>query len=109
MKKYPLIFFAGQLSGVEGYVESVASGLIAGISMARKIQGKPEICLDTTTIIGALCKHISTNVDNFQPMNANFGILEPLGVVIRDKSLKKLEYNKRAVENIIKFKEKIND
>ena len=109
MKKYPLIFFAGQISGVEGYVESVASGLIAGISLARKLQGKSQISIDTTTIIGALCNHISTPVDNFQPMNANFGILDPLNVVIRDKSLKKLEYNKRAVENIKIYKEKIND
>lgn len=107
MKKYPFIYFAGQLSGVEGYVESIASGLISGISMASKLNGNKIPKLDCTTIIGALCNHISTETENYQPMNANFGILDPLGEVIRDKSLKKLAYNKRAVENIIKYKENI--
>lgn len=107
MKKYPFIYFAGQISGVEGYIESIASGLIAGLSMANKLIGKEFIPLDSTTIIGALCKHISTESINFQPMNANFGILDPLNEVIRDKSLKKLAYNNRAVENIKKYKENL--
>ncbi len=100
MKKYPFVFFAGQISGVEGYVESIASGLMCGINMARKLNGLEPFVPDTTTIIGSLLKHISTESPNFQPMNANFGILEPLGEIIRDKSQKKLAYSKRAVFNI---------
>jgi len=103
MKKYPLLFFAGQISGVEGYVESIASGLIAGISLARKLQDKKPLEFDSTTIIGALTKHIVTKTENFQPMNANFGILEPLSEIIRDKSQKKLAYYTRAVDNITKL------
>lgn len=106
MKKYPLVFFAGQISGVEGYVESIASGLVSGINMARKLQGLNSLEFNSKTIIGALSRHISTMVDNFQPMNANFGILEPLDEIIRDKSLKKLAYFKRAVDNIHEIKEK---
>ena len=90
MKKYPFVYFAGQISGVEGYVESIASGLIAGLSMARKLNCENPISLDSTTIIGALTRHITTQTDNYQPMNANFGILEPLPVLIKDKSQKKL-------------------
>ena len=107
MKKYPFIFFAGQISGVEGYVESIASGLIAGLSMAKKLRRDRIPELDCTTIIGALCKHISTEQSDFQPMNANFGILEPLSQTIKDKSQKKLAYNARSVENIKKYKERI--
>lgn len=105
MKKYPFVFFAGQISGVEGYVESIASGLIAGINMARKLKGQESLRLSTETILGSLSKHISTGTPNFQPMNANFGILEPLGQVIKDKSQKKLAYSNRAVDNIIKLVE----
>jgi len=107
MKNYPYIYFAGQISGVEGYVESIASGLIAGLSMAKKLRGDRIPELDCTTIIGALCKHISTEQSDFQPMNANFGILEPLSQTIKDKSQKKLAYNARSVENIKKYKERI--
>ena len=105
MKKYPFVFFAGQISGVEGYVESIASGLVSGINMARKLEGKDSIAFDNTTIIGALCNHIAVRTDNYQPMNANFGILEPLDVIIKDKSQKKLAYNERAVSNMKKYKE----
>ena len=105
MKKYPFVFFAGQISGVEGYVESIASGLVSGINMARKLEGKDSIAFDNTTIIGALCNHITVRTDNYQPMNANFGILEPLDVIIKDKSQKKLAYNERAVSNMKKYKE----
>ena len=100
MKNYPLVFFAGQISGVEGYVESIASGLVAAINMARKLDNKTSLDFTTKTIIGALSHHISTPCDNFQPMNANFGILEPLGEIIRDKTQKKLAYAKRSEETI---------
>ena len=105
MKNNPLIFFAGQISGVEGYVESIASGLICGINMARKLEGKQYCVPNNKTIIGALCLHISTPVPDFQPMNANFGILEPLDKIVKDKHQRKLEYNARSVENINEYKE----
>ena len=69
------IFFAGQISGVEGYVESIASGLVAGINAASMIKGEDTITFSDETIIGALSKYISTPNNNFQPMNANFGLL----------------------------------
>ncbi|MBQ9789990.1 MAG: methylenetetrahydrofolate--tRNA-(uracil(54)-C(5))-methyltransferase (FADH(2)-oxidizing) TrmFO [Clostridia bacterium] len=104
MKAHPFVFFAGQIAGVEGYVESIASGLLCGINMARKLEGKPSFVPDTTTIVGGLMHHISSATENFQPMNANFGILQPLDEIIRDKSQKKLAYSKRAVDNITKQK-----
>ncbi len=69
------IYFAGQISGVEGYVESIASGLVAGINAVQKIEGKNKIVFSDETIIGALSKYISSPNKDFQPMNANFGIL----------------------------------
>ena len=80
------VYFAGQISGVEGYVESAASGLMAGIALARELRGEHgDITPPPETVIGALARHISTENANFQPMNANMGILPPLGVKIRDK------------------------
>ena len=79
------IFFAGQITGVEGYVESAASGLLAAIAIYDEIQGKPPRVFDDTCICGALQTHISTPNKDFQPMNANFGILQPLPIRIKDK------------------------
>lgn len=80
------IFFAGQLSGVEGYMESAASGIIAGINAAAMILGEKELILPNFSMIGALLGYIcDESVENFQPMGANFGILPPLDVKIRDK------------------------
>lgn len=80
------IFFAGQLSGVEGYMESAASGIIAGINAVNKLQGKSPIILPNISMIGALLNYITDEtVENFQPMGANFGILPPLENHIRDK------------------------
>lgn len=108
MKKHKNIFFAGQISGVEGYVESIMSGLIAGISMARNLEGKDKICFNNLTITGALCNYIGSENVDFQPMNANFGILEPLDVLVKDKQLRKEEYSKRAIEEMKKLEEAIN-
>ena len=72
------IFFAGQISGVEGYVESIASGLVAGINAVAKIKNEKEVIFPEQTVIGALSKYISTENEKFQPMNANFGILPAL-------------------------------
>ena len=106
LKNYPLTFIAGQLSGVEGYMESTASGLIAGVSMAQKINGKTLAILPKTTIIGAITRYlVSADADSFQPMNANFGILPPLDAKIKDKSLKKQEYSNRAIRDLKEYKE----
>ncbi len=106
LKTHPNIFFAGQIGGVEGYVESIASGLVAAIGMYNNLMGKPQINWGNNTIIGALTNYISTaDQTNFQPMNANFGIL-PVITNVKDKHQRKLEYFNRGIkemENIAKF------
>ncbi len=86
LKQNENIFFAGQLSGVEGYMESAASGIVAGINAVNKILEKPPLILPNFTMIGALLNYITDEtVVNFQPMGANFGVLPPLDTHIRDK------------------------
>lgn len=93
------IFFAGQITGVEGYVESISSGLVAGINAANMILGKSKKQFSKETVIGALAKYISTENEKFQPMNANFGILPELdGEKIRDKKLRYTKLADRATE-----------
>ena len=82
------IFFAGQITGVEGYVESISSGMVAGINACRLYKSREKIVFSELTMIGALAKYISTNNENFQPMNANFGILPELNEKIKDKKVK---------------------
>ena len=83
------LYFAGQMTGVEGYIESAASGIFVGLSMARRLQGKPAVTLPDTTMLGALSKYISdSTVEKFQPMGCNMGILPELPERIRDKKLK---------------------
>jgi methylenetetrahydrofolate--tRNA-(uracil-5-)-methyltransferase len=77
-RRDPRIFFAGQLAGTEGYVENVASGLVAGINAARALRGNPSIVFPAETAIGALCRYVSTPQKHFAPMNINFGLLPPL-------------------------------
>ena len=84
--KYPKVFFAGQITGVEGYVESASSGMIAGINAARKILGKESVIFPSSTCSGALIKYITDRENKkFQPMNANFGIIEWNRVKIKNK------------------------
>lgn len=105
LKKYPNIFFAGQLSGVEGYMESAASGIIAGINAVRKLKGKEPLVLPRFTMIGALLGYITdSTVENFQPMGANFGILPPLEEKIKDKRERYMALSQRSL-NWIKNKE----
>ena len=99
-KKSPNIYFAGQITGVEGYVESISSGLVAGINAAHKLKQKETVTFSKETVIGALAKYISTTNEKFQPMNANFGILPELEEKIRDK---KLRYQKMAERSLEKF------
>lgn len=109
MDKYPKIFFAGQITGVEGYVESASSGILAGYNMARLIGGKTMFEPDIKTSIGSLPLYISNaSNDKFQPMNSNFGIIEGLNERIRNKAER---YNKIAVRalNIIQTQLKENE
>ncbi len=86
LKADPRIYFAGQMTGVEGYIESAASGIFAGISMARAVRGLPPVSLPETSMLGALAKYISDpTVERFQPMGSNMGILPPLGKRIKGK------------------------
>jgi methylenetetrahydrofolate--tRNA-(uracil-5-)-methyltransferase len=101
LKSHPNIFFAGQITGVEGYVESASSGLSAGFNLARIIKGKSPVDFTDHTVIGALAYYIShTASKDFQPMNANFGILAPLGRTIRNKRERNMELAKRALNKI---------
>lgn len=102
------LYIAGQLSGVEGYMESTMSGLIAGLSMARRLAGKEAIIPDEYTMIGALCRYISNpNIEWLEPMNSNFGLL-PSITDVRDKKLRKGAYAARAMEHIQAFVERLD-
>ena len=94
------LYVAGQLSGVEGYMESAMSGMIAGLSMAARLKGKDFPPMPATTIMGALTAYVSTENRDFQPMNANFGILPPPEKRIKDKLARKAAYAERAVANM---------
>ena len=98
LKNNPLIRFAGQLSGVEGYMESTCSGMAAAIGLYCAMNGKPEPDFTGKTIIGALARHVSTPSANFQPMNANYGVLEPLNERIRGKKFRYERMSARAIE-----------
>ena len=96
------IFFAGQITGVEGYVESISSGLLAALNACKKYKNEDKIVFPETTMIGALAKYVSTENDKFQPMNANFGIVPPLEEKIKDK---KIKYGKLADRGLADLKE----
>jgi len=98
------LFFAGQMTGVEGYVESAASGLSAGIHMARFLQGKTPVPFPKESVIGSMAHYISgADEKHFQPMNANFGLLPDLEGRIKNKRERNMAYARRALESIQKF------
>lgn len=100
-RRNPLVAFAGQMTGVEGYVESTASGFLAAVAMAAKVQGRPVPDFPRTTAIGALGLYISDeSIENFQPMNVNFSIIQPLEKRIRKKAEKNLAIAMRSLETI---------
>jgi methylenetetrahydrofolate--tRNA-(uracil-5-)-methyltransferase len=102
------LFFAGQMTGVEGYVESAASGLIAGINAARLAMGQEPVVFPHETAIGSLAHYITTaDPDNFQPMNANFGLLPPLPQRIRSKKERNLKIAERALERLHAFSDEL--
>ena len=94
------IFFAGQMTGVEGYVESAMSGIIAGISLAKRLLGEEELVLPDGTMCNALCRHVSTENKDFQPMGANMGILPPLEENIRNKQDRYEKIAARGLERL---------
>ena len=101
LKQQTNIFFAGQITGVEGYVESISSGMVSALNAIAKYQNKEKIIFSKYTMIGALANYISTPNSKFQPMNANFGILPELEEKIKDKKLKYGKLADRAL-NILK-------
>jgi len=103
-KDDPLLLFAGQLTGVEGYTESAATGLMAGINLARLLAGDAPLIPPPTTMLGALYRYLrETDAKRFQPMNANFGLMEPLADPPRDKFKKKEALAARALAEMSKF------
>ena len=104
LKSDERIYFAGQITGVEGYIESAASGIMAGRNLARKLQGKQPLVMPADTMIGALTRYISGGCSgDFQPMGCNMGILPELPERIKDKKLKYKAYADRAIESFKKY------
>ncbi|MGL5269808.1 MAG: methylenetetrahydrofolate--tRNA-(uracil(54)-C(5))-methyltransferase (FADH(2)-oxidizing) TrmFO [Selenomonadaceae bacterium] len=102
------LLFAGQMTGVEGYVESAASGLVAGINAARLVKGLDPLVFPPETAHGALCHYITTaDMKHFQPMNVNFGLMPALTEKIRDKKLKKQAIADRALASLTSFKSQL--
>jgi methylenetetrahydrofolate--tRNA-(uracil-5-)-methyltransferase len=104
-----MALFAGQLTGVEGYTESTATGLIAGMNLARMLRGDSPIVPPATTMIGALYRYLrEADPRHFQPMNANFGLIEPLPLEVRDKRRKKELIAERALADIAAWRDRMN-
>src|SRR4051794_3896342 len=102
----PRVLFAGQLTGVEGYTESTATGLLAGINLARLLSGEEPVLPPPTTMIGALYRYMrEADPRHFQPMNANFGLVEDLGVRIKDKRAKKEKLAERALAAMTEWRD----
>ncbi len=107
-KDDPRLLFAGQLTGVEGYTESAATGILAGINLARLLAGEAPVVPPPTTMLGALYRYVHTaDPAHFQPMNANFGLLEPLEPPVRDKQQRKERLVERALSEIDAFAREI--
>ena len=107
MIKYPNVFFAGQITGVEGYIESISSGLVVGIEMYRYLNGLELIEFDKHTLIGALCKYIAYKVGNFEPMSANLGLINYNEFKCKDKIEKNTRLKDTSIKYINEIKEKI--
>jgi methylenetetrahydrofolate--tRNA-(uracil-5-)-methyltransferase len=103
LKEYPKIFFAGQITGVEGYMESAMSGILAAKNIIHRMENKSPFVLPVETMCGALTEYINTENSNFQPMGANMGILPQLAKHYRDKKLKYQKYADRALEALNEY------
>ncbi|MBR3972250.1 MAG: methylenetetrahydrofolate--tRNA-(uracil(54)-C(5))-methyltransferase (FADH(2)-oxidizing) TrmFO, partial [Ruminococcus sp.] len=103
-KANPSLFFAGQLTGVEGYMESASSGLMAGINAVKRFMSEDTVTLPQDTMIGALARYITDeSIVKFQPMGASFGLLPELSDRPRDKKLRGEKYAQRAIETLSSF------
>ncbi|WP_235322958.1 methylenetetrahydrofolate--tRNA-(uracil(54)-C(5))-methyltransferase (FADH(2)-oxidizing) TrmFO [Anaeromassilibacillus senegalensis] len=101
LRERPELFFAGQMTGVEGYMESAASGILAGINAVRRLEGKTPLILPETTMMGALAGHVAhSESKDFQPMGANFGIFPPIEPHIRDKRARYEAFAGRALDDL---------
>jgi methylenetetrahydrofolate--tRNA-(uracil-5-)-methyltransferase len=101
VRQVPTLFFAGQMSGVEGYVESAASGLLAGINAAALAQGEAVSAMPRTTAMGALAFYVShANPAHYEPSNITFGIMEPLPNAPRNKQARKIALSDRALADL---------
>jgi methylenetetrahydrofolate--tRNA-(uracil-5-)-methyltransferase len=104
------LFFAGQMSGVEGYVESAGSGLVAGVSASFRLRGEEPPAFPEDTALGALGRHVArSDPAHYQPTNIAFGLLPELAERIRDKSQKRLAYSARALASLERFRERTGD
>lgn len=108
LRREPRFYFAGQMTGVEGYVESAASGLMAGLHAARAVLGEPALSFPVATAHGALAAYISNAaIEDFQPMNINFGLIPPLEVHIRKKKEKNAKLAERALAQLADFQKQL--
>ena len=104
----PMVLFAGQLTGVEGYTESTAAGLIAGINMSRMLRGEEPLVPPPRTMLGALYRYLrEADPRYFQPMNANFGLIDPLEIEVRDKRRKKELLAERSLAELARWRERL--
>ena len=109
LRSQPRIAFAGQMTGVEGYVESTASGFLAAVELARRLRGMEPVCFPKETAVGALGLYVSDeSIGEFQPMNINFGIISPLGYRVKGgKRNKNMELSRRSLEIIDSIQEEV--
>lgn len=107
LKENEKTMFAGQITGVEGYVESAGSGLMCAIYLCNKLKGKNVNIISENTTLGSLAKYITTENKDFQPMNANFGVLPPLNRIIKDKAERKKAMAERSLESVREFKKEM--
>lgn len=106
----PELFFAGQITGVEGYVGNAASGLLAGLNAARLLRGQPPVTLPPTTMLGALCHYVThAEPKDFQPMKANFGLMPPFERNIRNKQARYQAYTERALRELAAITEQLKE
>lgn len=104
LKNHPNIFFAGQIIGVEGYVESCATGIIAAINIFNHLNNQPLLIFPKVSVMGALVNYIiESDPTNFQPMKANYGIIPDFDQIFKSKEEKYLNYSKRAIETMQQF------
>ncbi len=103
------VYFAGQMTGVEGYMESAMSGMIAGISLARRLLGKPPITFPATTMCGSLAKYVAEYPGEYQPMHVSFALVPPLEANVKGKKERKLAYAERAIADLGDYLEEIKE